>query len=393
MDPITFGLICVALGAVLGNSHHILRGSIDITRRIASSSRRDYLNDAQEINSRLLNIHDSESLYEANIAGQIGPIPFLQTHNFRSFDSIELHATDVAAQNVTVRESAIRQMQRSGRKLIDNPHFFFGGIDRNRPHSVRMGICNYFAIASEFFEFEMELRSGRNQMGRLRRWYLSSRDKLELARGRHRLIGVATLLTLNLNGNDVVLLHRRSKETAIYGGAIAVAPNFGLSPPLNGTRLAAEPFSVVPSSDDRKSIFMYNLIKEFLEEIFDKEALIDEHSDAKIDPYWFYQMDEAQMLIRGIDAGAVSMSFLGAGFDLLHGGFVMSLAVKIENEELSAELVKRAKLNWEFSGKDGNQEFELVPISEIDVHRTPLDSFHPAAAFTVSEALKKFTEA
>jgi hypothetical protein len=112
-------------------------------------------------------------------------------------------------------------------------------------------------------------------------------------------VGGLAVLALRTTSSYYIAIQSRSAQVLTAPNAKAVIPNFGLTDnELAGNKSAL-------------GILFYNLIKEYLEEMFNYEELIGDVMQPRVDPDWFLELPEAQELLRLSQRGLFSVSYLG----------------------------------------------------------------------------------
>ena len=94
-------------------------------------------------------------------------------------------------------------------------------------------------------------------------------------------------------------------------------------------------------------ILFYNLIKEYLEEMFNYEELIGDVMQRRVDPDWFLELPEARELLGLSQRGLFSVSYLGCGIDCLSGTTTIATLAAVEDQEYGRSIKKKMIANWE----------------------------------------------
>ncbi|MCK4998495.1 MAG: hypothetical protein KAS23_03135, partial [Anaerohalosphaera sp.] len=187
-------------------------------------------------------------------------------------------------------------------------------------------------------------------------------------------LGGSVLLALKSESSFELLIHKRSSDIGTYPNARAVVPNFGMEPIANN----------VCQRTKGNQILLYNFLKEYLEELFNFEELINQASNKKVNPFWFYDNSkEAKNVLSAIDKGTIEFIFLGFGFDCLNGVPIMSFLALVNDDEVINDIKTKAELNWE------GKQIDFVNLgNKIHLLEEWLkdNQYHPGAAFTISRA-------
>jgi hypothetical protein len=252
--------------------------------------------------------------------------------------------------------------------------------------------CRYFEAATTLVRLEEETFEARRRGDGLAKWrdqYLPGIDDLASLLKTPHPVGGAVALAIREGRKYSILIHTRSHATITVGGLKAVMPNFTLAPPPTGGRVDGD--SVHRRLHD---ILVFNVVREYLEELFNYEALISAAASTHLDPYWFAQLPEAERLLELIDAQRLTLEFLGFGFDALSGSAVMALLMMISDEDLARDLRRTVEANWEVGrSESGVLEAEFVPIDDVRLTRWLEESrYHAGAAFTLARAIPQLRQ-
>jgi len=376
-----------------------------------ASKRRSLLENSKMIHSWLIryykengNIND---LFDCRIRNFEIKIPFLTKREWQYScpmpyeKDVLLKYAETANQEFPVDASLIDKRKGLGQTLFDSPALYLDRIEENGASIVlHVKSCDYFQLATSIIRLEEEtfkaIQKGAFKPLPIRNSYISSVSQVQSLLRKPFAIGCAVALALRTEDSYELLIHTRSHATVTFGGSKAVIPNFGLAPIIGGARMFAPDSIVAPSVDGAKSqsLLYYNFIREFLEELYNYEELINLISSRKANPFWFYDLPEARKLRVWIDQNAFSMEFLGFGFDALNGNPVIALLGMINDERLSIEFKNDLELNWEIAERKRRLDFEFVDIRSADLERWLRDyKYHTGAAFTVARALERLNSA
>lgn len=280
----------------------------------------------------------------------------------------------------------VRTRKFMGQQLINNPALYF--VEASTPTQIQVSSCDYFQRLTLVDRMETEL---------LKNAYLwkkqtELRDKLimnfEMAIKRKRYpvsIGCDVALVVNHNGAKKIAMQTRSFETSQYGGRVAVIPSFGLCPVVNS--------GIIESCNEHKlykNLLLYNIIKEYCEEVFNKEEL-ERCPDGHANPYWFYEdVSEARDLLKALEDKRASCIYLGFGFDAINGISNMAVLLYIEDGELSRKIVNTSISNWEYRRADDQRGIEFVDIESFILRERFDDELYQSeTAFTLSLAIEE----
>lgn len=178
-----------------------------------------------------------------------------------------------------------------------------------------------------------------------------------------------------------MLLNTRAHETITFGGSKALLPTFGLSP-------------ITPGDVDG-NVLVYNLVKEYCEELFRYDDLIERVSHGRVDPYWFYKLPEAAELFEFWRDGIVTIETVGFGVDAMNGTATLGLMMIMHDVGFGDRLKQQIRANWEVAQAVARDDdpVEFIDISDYRLERyLREDRYHFGAAFTLSLALKRMLQ-
>ncbi|WP_156148897.1 hypothetical protein [Rhodococcus sp. MEB064] len=283
-----------------------------------------------------------------------------------------------------VDDRLIRQRQGVGQRLFNAPALYFREIRVNAGAlQISVGSCSYFDIATSLIRLENEtfrglrLRKERPQPYRDRALYPTDSSRWT---GDPFSVAASVALILGKEGDEELLLHRRSFETVTYGGMQAVIPYFGMMPidPPRGSMQGL----------DIDYVAVVNIIKEYCEELFSYDELIDHNSHNIVDPDWIYNIREAADLKSWLVDGRAELSCLGFGFDALNGSATVSYSLWIKDEQLVRGVRRKFNGNWEVDSAKG-ASMRLYPLRSAELAGLLLDrDLTYGSAFTVSRVLE-----
>jgi len=163
---------------------------------------------------------------------------------------------------------------------------------------------------------------------------------------------------------------------------LAVVPTFGLEANTIGQRRSA------------RGLIYYNYAREFAEELFDLEEVIDIASARRADPDWIFGLPELELLEREIEADRFSIEVTGISVNPLDGIVNVAL-LAVATSELFFDIVREAtKANWEAIERPGVElpiEFVDLADSRIDdwVHQARLGA---ASSFALDRARQRISQ-
>ena len=410
MDWLSFSTELI-LGAILGTLlsfllpalYHRLR---DARQRRRVLKRQTLLSDAKRVYDWLLAYyerHDALSdLYECTIGHYTTRIPFLTTLDWQQTFPIPIDGDVLLAYSEGSQQAfetdarLIQRRQALGQRLFNAQALYLDRIEQSgRGLRLHVKSCDYFEIATSMMGLEEEtfraVKRGRFKRTPLRNAYIAT---LEQARHLYRkpfAIGCAVALALKTEHSYELLIHTRSHSTVTFGGLKALTPNFGLAPVRGMSRdLRLAGIATGDEKTGPMNLLFYNTAKEYLEELFDYEQLIEQMNERRANALWFFDLPEGRQFMTMALEGQLRLEYLGFGFDALNGNTIIGLLGVIDSIEASLHLKQHLKMNWEFADKQGRLDINAVDIQSPLLEDWLRDNrYHTGAAFTLSKALDR----
>ncbi len=324
-------------------------------------------------------------LYLCQIGSKFLRIPFLTSP---SFSEIDLNISDFSSRFIyaghsdksfPIEHRLVRRRKALGQVLFDEPTIYLDGIHGNiNSLSLVARSCRYMEMFSLLATIEEEtyrsITSAKKTKTPIRDTLLPDFETAVQVKQRPLSIGCQVALLFRIKDSWEFLLQVRSHSTVTFGGTTALIPVFGLSP---------------VSKDESENLLLHNIVKEYCEELFDYEDLIRLASCRRASPLWFLTLPEANEFLSALKESKIIIRFNGMGFDGLNASLTLSFATIITDENLSHDLKKRIKANWEVATKEETE----TPLEFIDFRSPRLaklfqsKSYHIGSAFSVSRAL------
>lgn len=349
-------------------------------------NKRRRLTDAAAVNNWLLAYYGNQcALYKCSISGCTKKIAFLTDDRMIWAGDLEdlderifLSDSKVEKKNHHVNADLINKRQNMGQTLFNNDTYYLKSISLDKEgFRINIGITEYFAVASNLIALEEETFSavwGKKKSTPIRDESLPSLTAFM----QHRLdplsFGVVVGFVLNRGSERMILLQVRSEATVTNGGSRALIPSFGLEPFSGASKLSAV------------DVVYHNIIKEYLEEFYDYEQLIDTYAQRRVDPIWFVQLPEAREFDDAKADGRIKTAVLGCGVDCMNATTVLSLLVEVTDPILCEKIIRETVGNWEVAQPSSERQ----PLELVELYSSRLadylsqGSFHPGSAFTVS---------
>jgi len=327
-------------------------------------------------------------LFDCRIGKLEIKIPFLTKKKWNEYKNNLLDGEDflnyseTLNQDFPVDKKLIRKRTLLKQRLFNEPTLYLDRLDENEK-SIELHIkkCSYFQMFTLLASLEEEtfkaIRSNTFSNTPIRDTTCANTITAQQIHARPSSIGCQVAIALRVKTGYEIIIQTRSHSTITYGGAKALIPVFGLSP--------------IVGESAYSNILFYNFIKEYCEELFDYEELITLMTTNRVDPYWFYNLPEAQEIFGLIERKLLALEYLGFGFDALNGSSTIALLAVIDDVEYSKNIKKKISTNWEVA----QRSFDTMPLEFIDYKSPKLEEwlqrkeYHFGSAFTLARALEE----
>ena len=173
-----------------------------------------------------------------------------------------------------------------------------------------------------------------------------------------------------------ILLHKRSNNVITARGAKSIIPQFGFES-INQREI--DSFSEIKYP--YVGLIFYNIIKEFVEELFNYEELIQNIGAKKIMGK-FSEIEEIKILIDAYNKNQLKIIYLGHGFEMLIGTKILSFLLLIEDEDISEKLISNFDINWEIDNI--RESIEMIELSKSGI--SLLDNYQKNGELTSSSS-------
>ncbi len=331
-----------------------------------------------------------DDLYMCRIGKVEKIIPFITCDKWTNISSLEeINFTfniSYEIRDFQVDEKMINEKKEAGEVVFDDPSIYLISVEDSASGIViKLGQCRYYEIVSSMNSLESETfrhtKKNKFENASNRSKYFRSMTCSAKEKDRPFSVGVVCLLHATINGIPCFLMQTRSNETATNPGFVSGVPSYGLSPQ--------------PNTKDGLSMMKYNLIKEYLEEIFNRDDLIREYLKKNTSSDWLYSEPEAVDLLEALAEGKVEINFLGFGFDTLNG--TATFAIEIRIHEINAvPSLKSISGNWETSEYTIETRLpglQWIPSDSDDIGNLLHEGkLHLGTSFALSQALLKKQE-
>ncbi|MEO8527916.1 MAG: hypothetical protein ABI435_02450 [Pseudolysinimonas sp.] len=297
-------------------------------------------------------------LYETQSLTERLTIPLMEIPNddwrvrVNPFDDRPFSLADAKRQDFGYNRNAIKWRRDNGIKLWDGSHLFVEKSDISA-HQISVVVGNFFSFVTKSDDVSEEMESRRPFRKRPLRDVLSNPRKAWGDQATKLVISGAAVCVFETGNGAVVPMQIRSQEVVSTRGLQAVSPVFGMEPNnVGGTR-------------SEFGIPMYNLMKEFLEEIFDQEGTKRVGDKPRLDdPDWIFRTREARRLRRELTMPWTSARITGVAMDPMEASVVVSYLVHFRSPGFYRYVRARARGNWEAEQNGG-----VAKISFVDFER------------------------
>jgi hypothetical protein len=259
---------------------------------------------------------------------------------------------DGSRSNFPVNRRLIRRSLRAGANIFDGEILFVEKvyIEANTIKKIELRRCSFFQFASLSLKLQEALRA---------RWHRNAQHEQHFAsfqaaitRPLQPQVLGCTCVTLFEDGGEIlVALANRSQEVMNESSVKSALPSFGVEP------------NVVGHERSHYSLIFYNYFKEFAEEFFDVDELVEAAKARRAHPDWILQLPAVEAITREARGGRLSIQYLGMAIGPADGSFKCALLVWFHSSAFYRKLQKDLRANWESSRGEGNQpSVQFVPL-------------------------------
>ena len=364
IEQIVFLCVGAVLGAIVGRWYGTIA---DRAAQWLASVRRARLGRQFEVSrewSRAIAAYRQwnleASLYQLELIGTpSAPVPALHSRR-TSFPEVVDIRTDPLMQcdhELQILPSSariVRRYRRRGVRLFDGKLLALrsANITDGRLIELRVGQVNYFPYATLSYRLQRDI-SSRRRRGQMHHRHLRSFDAA-LANGlQPQALGcaVATLLT----GSDglYVAVARRSEQVLNGPGTISVLPLFGMECHALGQR------------ESTYGLTFYNFVREFCEEFFDLEELVQVMEARRAEPDWIFQLPPARAVVREASQHRLLLSRTAFLVGLNDGSLNCTLIAHFTSHKFFEWLIAECRINWESATSNTAPPVEFVKLDDV----------------------------
>ena len=338
------------------------------------------------------NVGGCDELYRCKIRQYDIPLPFLTKKEWKMNIPLNINRKDdflcleeAREPYSAVNKKNIKRHKKMGQRIFNAATLYLDYMEELNMEpfiKLHVKVCDFYTAFSNLSKVEEETYRAilwqKKRKLKVRDNYYQTIDIAKLCRLKPN---VACACTTVFQTKDIteILLTKRSTETIAFGGAVAVVPTFGLVPVRYG-------------NDDLEfsNLLFFNFLKEYLEELFSYDELIEEIRNNKGDPFWFYNLDEARDFIECYNKGDVELKITGFGFDTSNGGAFISMMALIKNTTYIKKIKKGMHLNWESGVENANESiYDIININSPKIEEWLINNdYHYGCAFSLFRALE-----
>ena len=379
------------LGVIIDRATRFFAAVTAQRRRDLRALRAQRGSNAQRVSEWLVAYYGKNGTYGCEISGRRALIPFFFHPDWGFVEEFDPATQRVTADNAAPPDpfaidlSRIAMRQDQGQRIFDNATFYAANIETTDAFThVNVRPTSYFSVASNLIGLEEEVFRAVLKPGvrtPLRDRYLPNLSAAAQLTLKPLSFGVNVGFVLVGSEHRQILIQTRSRSTVTYGGAKALFPSFGLAP--IGRELM-----------NGGDLIYLNFVKEYLEEFYDYEDLIDALSDRRADPLWFMELPEAAELDAAYHSGTLRIVLLGFGMDCLSGTTTISVLVELRDETLGRQIARRIVGNWEVAESTlASPGLELVELYSPGLGQLlEQGAMHTGSAFTLARIQDFYNE-
>lgn len=388
-------MLLLLLGAIVGVAADRLTNQAK--RQLDSNKKRRFLerraagSNPIAVRQWLLKYYGESELYRCTISGAAEHISLLVDPDWCFQTPLEGLAQIVEevherqAKDFRVDEHLIDLRRAAGQRIFNNLTYYVASIsDPGRPLRIQIGQTDYFSVITNLITLEEEVFDAvrKNSLNapthNIHLIGLGTARKTTL---KPLSFGVAVGLVLTTpESGPRILLHKRSSETVTHSGSRALFPSFGLAP-IGSQQLSID------------NLVYLNFVKEYLEEGYDYDELVDNLSDRRANSQWFMSLPEAREIDEARRSGDFRLTALGYGIDCLSGTGTLALLAEVSDGALSARIQDHLTGNWEVADRTiSSPALELIPLDSPRLGAyLSAGELHAGSAFTIEQIQRYYS--
>jgi hypothetical protein len=142
-------------------------------------------------------------------------------------------------------------------------------------------------------------------------------------------LGCVCVSLFEKNGDLLVASAKRSSEVLYASGLKSTLPTFGVEA------------NTIGGERSRYSLLFYNYLREFAEEFFDLEELIDTINARRIHPDWILKLPAVETITHEVKKRRLITEYLGVAINPADGALVCAVLAWFQSGQFFTDLTKR----------------------------------------------------
>ena len=328
------------------------------------------------------------SLYMPTTLIDPAPVPLLFDEGTRFPQDVGVHHDDFITldgswSKFPFSPRAIRWYRRRGTTLFDGEPLCIKGVTHNPFGLMQLtaGRSNFYAHASLSFSLRQEILSPWHP-ARLHDRFLQTFQEALLSGLEPKGIACAVATLFSGARGTQILIAQRSSAVVTSQNTRSVLPGFGME---------ANEIGGIPSSF---SITFYNFVREFCEELFDMEELVQMKAARRAHPDWIFEIPAAATILREAEAGRFRLLRTGIALNPNTGGLRCALVAHFTSHGYIDWLQRELKSNWESAQTDGaDTPISFLALDDPRISLWARDySLSPTSVFCIDLARRYVAE-
>jgi hypothetical protein len=384
-------MVGAIVGAVVTAWYEAVTGSVSRFWTSRALSARRMSSADGTLRRRLVGFYRSRdllaSLYSPTHIRNVSILPMLVDQAHLSAKEIPIESDDIfvvdraPTTRFEVSSRRIAWLRRRRVRLFNGRGLYARSfeLEAEGPH-VLVGRYEYYAYADLSVRLRREILSHWRPKRLLQSHFTSMRQALGNPL-QPQAVGCICVVALCAGEDIVVPIARRSIEVLTNPGLLSLVPAFGFEANTVGDR------------ESRYGLPFHNVVREFSEEFFNLDDLVELGSARRRDPDWFFRLDPAVAVVAEAVAGRLTLTRLGLSVHPADGSLNVILLAHFREESFYRWLEAELTMNWEAEAPeagDGPVEFMSLFGPRLDdlVRNFELET---SSAFALDLARKYFS--
>jgi hypothetical protein len=281
-----------------------------------------------------------------------------------------------------VNRRTIQRQTRAGARMFDGTILYVQDRKVDNGHIVFiLDRCNYYSYATKMVMLRKELRSRVLHRPIYKNVFATLSPSVATTVEPQAAGCVCITLFPAPGGRYRVIFAHRSAEVAQAANQISALPSFGLES------------NITAGKQSKYGLFFYNYLREFAEELFNLEELIELTVSKHFGPDWIFGLPGMDLVEDEVTRGNLQLSCLGVGVNPYDGGLFFPLLAEFSSVEFLSKLETRIKTNWESSSERDQPSIEIRDLFDIKIDEwIQLGMIDNCSAVAVDLARAKMTD-